>query len=94
MTTPQATTSNTGRFVWYELLTPDTNASVAFYGDVVGWKTEAFEGGGGSGRSGLNHQTPRSSMRICGLPVVLGKREARLLATTLAPKPVPITMAW
>ena len=39
----------TGRFVWYELLTPDTNASVAFYGDVVGWKTEAFEGGGSSG---------------------------------------------
>ncbi|HTM03696.1 MAG TPA: VOC family protein [Vicinamibacterales bacterium] len=24
-------------FVWYELLTPDANASERFYGDVVGW---------------------------------------------------------
>jgi predicted enzyme related to lactoylglutathione lyase len=43
------TPSHVGRFVWYELLTPDTDASVAFYGDVVGWKTQAFEGGGSSG---------------------------------------------
>ncbi len=31
--------SNTGRFVWYELLTTDTQAAVAFYSEVVGWKT-------------------------------------------------------
>ena len=26
-----------GRFVWYELMTTDTEAAKAFYGDVVGW---------------------------------------------------------
>jgi predicted enzyme related to lactoylglutathione lyase len=37
--------STVGRFVWYELLTTDTKAAMAFYGEVVGWKTEAWEGG-------------------------------------------------
>jgi predicted enzyme related to lactoylglutathione lyase len=32
-----------GHFVWYELLTTDPNAAVAFYTDVVGWRTEAWE---------------------------------------------------
>jgi predicted enzyme related to lactoylglutathione lyase len=31
-----------GRFVWYELLTTDPKAAVAFYTEVLGWKTEAF----------------------------------------------------
>lgn len=31
-----------GRFVWYELVTSDTAKAIAFYGDVVGWKTELF----------------------------------------------------
>jgi predicted enzyme related to lactoylglutathione lyase len=35
---------NIGRFVWYELLTSDPKAAIAFYGDVVGWKTQPFEG--------------------------------------------------
>jgi predicted enzyme related to lactoylglutathione lyase len=34
--------TNPGRFVWYELLTSDPSAAIAFYGDVVGWKTEPF----------------------------------------------------
>jgi predicted enzyme related to lactoylglutathione lyase len=34
-----------GRFVWYELLTSDPAAAIAFYTDVVGWKTEAWESG-------------------------------------------------
>lgn len=29
--------SSTGRFVWYELMTTDTEAATAFYSDVVGW---------------------------------------------------------
>lgn len=29
-----------GRFVWYELMTDDMEAAVAFYGDVVGWGTQ------------------------------------------------------
>ncbi|HVV85913.1 MAG TPA: VOC family protein [Kofleriaceae bacterium] len=38
--------SNDGRFVWHEHLTPDPKASIAFYTEVVGWKTEAFGDGG------------------------------------------------
>jgi predicted enzyme related to lactoylglutathione lyase len=33
-----------GRFVWYELMTPDTKGAIAFYSEVIGWKTQAFEG--------------------------------------------------
>jgi len=38
-------TSNTGRFFWYELLTTDPKAAIEFYTDVVGWKTQAWESG-------------------------------------------------
>lgn len=34
----------TGKFFWYELMTSDVDAALAFYGDVVGWRTEAFGG--------------------------------------------------
>ena len=30
-------TNSHGRFVWYELTTPDVKAAKAFYADVVGW---------------------------------------------------------
>jgi predicted enzyme related to lactoylglutathione lyase len=33
---------NTGRFVWYELLTTDPEQAIAFYSHVVGWKTQPF----------------------------------------------------
>jgi predicted enzyme related to lactoylglutathione lyase len=36
--------SNTGRLVWYELLTTDPKAAIEFYTDVIGWKTEPFGG--------------------------------------------------
>jgi hypothetical protein len=36
--------NDAGRFVWYDLLTTDTKAAAAFYGEVVGWKTQAWEG--------------------------------------------------
>lgn len=32
-----------GRFVWHELMTTDTKAAMAFYSEVIGWKTQAFE---------------------------------------------------
>src|SRR4026207_1407440 len=35
-------TANAGRFVWYEHLTRDPKAAMAFYSDVVGWKTQPF----------------------------------------------------
>ncbi len=37
--------SNRGRFVWYELLTNDPEAAKAFYGEVVDWKAEPWNGG-------------------------------------------------
>jgi predicted enzyme related to lactoylglutathione lyase len=37
--------TNTGRFVWYELLTSDPKAAISFYTEVVGWKTQAWEKG-------------------------------------------------
>jgi predicted enzyme related to lactoylglutathione lyase len=33
-----------GRFVWYELLTTDSNAATRFYTDVVGWGTQNWQG--------------------------------------------------
>ncbi|HSD90436.1 MAG TPA: VOC family protein [Kofleriaceae bacterium] len=38
--------TNTGRFVWYELLTNDPKGAIAFYTEVVGWKTELFDDSG------------------------------------------------
>jgi predicted enzyme related to lactoylglutathione lyase len=35
-----------GLFVWYELLTKDSRAAIAFYSEVVGWKTQPFGEGG------------------------------------------------
>jgi uncharacterized protein len=35
-----------GRFCWYELMTTDPKAAEGFYGKVVGWRAEAFPGGG------------------------------------------------
>ena len=32
--------SNHGRFIWYELLTPDVAGAKAFYGAVVGWTSQ------------------------------------------------------
>ena len=36
------TTSNNGRFVWHEHLTKDPQAAIAFYTEVIGWKTQPF----------------------------------------------------
>jgi uncharacterized protein len=32
----------TGRFVWHELSTTDDRAAIAFYTEVIGWRTEQF----------------------------------------------------
>ena len=39
------TNSNVGRMVWDELLTTDPKGAVAFYPEVVGWKTQKWEHG-------------------------------------------------
>jgi predicted enzyme related to lactoylglutathione lyase len=38
--------ANAGQFVWFDLLTKDPKAAMAFYGEVVGWKTQPFGDGG------------------------------------------------
>jgi len=40
-----ASTKN-GTFVWHELVTKDAKGAMAFYGEVVGWKTQPFGDGG------------------------------------------------
>lgn len=35
-----------GRFLWYDLMTPDPEAAKAFYTKVVGWGTESWDGAG------------------------------------------------
>jgi len=35
-------TDFTGKFFWYELMTSDPQAAIAFYADVVGWTAAAF----------------------------------------------------
>jgi predicted enzyme related to lactoylglutathione lyase len=35
--------NHAGRYVWFELMTTDTKAAIAFYTEVVGWKTQAWE---------------------------------------------------
>ena len=34
-----------GRFVWYEMLTIDKDASIDFYKQIVGWGTQDWEDG-------------------------------------------------
>ena len=34
-----------GHFCWYELVTNDVNGAIAFYKNVIGWGTQAWEGG-------------------------------------------------
>ncbi len=38
--------STKGRFVWYELMTTDTDAAKSFYHKAVGWGSMVFEGAG------------------------------------------------
>lgn len=33
-----------GRFIWYDLITPDPDGAVDFYKDIVGWKTQKWDG--------------------------------------------------
>jgi predicted enzyme related to lactoylglutathione lyase len=40
-------TDHAGRFIWYELMTTDTDAAGAFYRSVVGWDVSPFGGDGG-----------------------------------------------
>jgi predicted enzyme related to lactoylglutathione lyase len=39
------TDTNTGRFVWFELMTTDPKAAIAFYSEVIGWHAQPWESG-------------------------------------------------
>src|SRR5689334_20531413 len=66
--------TNTGRFVWYELLTTDPRGAIAFYSDVVGWKTQAWETGdytmwvGGQGPLGGVTLLPEAAKQMGASP--------------------------
>jgi predicted enzyme related to lactoylglutathione lyase len=49
---------NTGRFVWYELMVNDAKAAIAFYTEVIGWKTQPFAEGGGDYTMWVGSQGP------------------------------------
>src|ERR1700743_771600 len=60
----RAMSDDQGRFIWYELMTPDVEGAKAFYGAVVGWTAQAMPMGDGPaytlrsgnvGRSGPLH---------------------------------------
>ena len=38
--------ANNGRFVWHDHMTKDPKAAIAFYSEVIGWKTQPFAEGG------------------------------------------------
>ena len=65
-----------GKFFWYELMTSDPQAALAFYGDVVGWTSQPFGGerteepyhvisGSAGGMGGVLAITPQ--MAECGM---------------------------
>ena len=41
-----ADASNHGRYIWHELMTPDTTSAGAFYSKVVGWTVEPWKSDG------------------------------------------------
>jgi len=60
-----------GRFVWYENLTKDVDAALAFYRAVIGWSTQSWTGmgepyymfaNGGAVLAGLMKMPPEAEM--------------------------------
>jgi uncharacterized protein len=60
-----------GRFAWHELMTPDPDAAIRFYSQVVGWGIEQFPGmpdyrmwtSGGKQRGGVMRQSEEERRR-------------------------------
>jgi predicted enzyme related to lactoylglutathione lyase len=55
-----------GRFVWYDLMTTDTAAAQDFYKQVVGWKTQVWEGSSQPYTMWTRGETPIGG--VMGLP--------------------------
>jgi len=66
-----ATAVTRGRFAWHELMTPDPDAAIGFYRQVVGWGVEQFPGmpdyrmwtSGGKQRGGVMRQSDEERRR-------------------------------
>ena len=66
-----APTVTRGRFAWHELMTPEPDAAIRFYGQVVGWSIEQFPGmpdyrmwtSGGKQRGGVMRQSEEERRR-------------------------------
>src|ERR1041385_2571251 len=66
-----ATAVTRGRFAWHELMTPDPEAAIEFYRQVVGWGIEQFPGmpdyrlwtSGGKQRGGVRGQSEEERRR-------------------------------
>jgi hypothetical protein len=65
--------ANDGRFVWYEHVTKDPKAAIAFYSDVIGWQTQPF-GQGGDYTMWVGSQGPLGG--VIGLPEQAAKMGA------------------
>ncbi|HET6972241.1 MAG TPA: VOC family protein [Phenylobacterium sp.] len=73
-----------GRFIWYELMTPDVAGAKAFYGKVAGWGAQDMPMGdgppytvldvGGAGVGGIDAAAGR--VKAAGGQVVNGPMEA------------------
>jgi predicted enzyme related to lactoylglutathione lyase len=81
---------NTGRVVWYELLTSDVNAAIAFYTEVIGWKTQAWEAGNytmwasAQGPLGGVTQLPEQAKQMGAWPYWQGNAQVANLDTAIA----------
>lgn len=71
--------SNVGRFVWHEHMTTDPKAAIAFYSEVVGWKTQPFGEGhdyemwvGSQGPLGGVMQLPEEAKKMGARPNWMG----------------------
>ena len=52
----------TGRFVWHDLMTTDTEGAKKFYSEVAGWGTQEWQGGGGPYTMWTNNGVPFGGM--------------------------------
>jgi predicted enzyme related to lactoylglutathione lyase len=82
--------TNTGAFVWYELLTTDPKAAIAFYTDVAGWKTQRWEEGdytmwtGAQGPLGGVNLLPDAAKKMGAPPYWQGSIEVANVDDTVA----------
>ncbi len=82
---------NNGQFVWHEHLTKDPKAAIAFYTEVVGWKTQPFaEGGdymlwvGSQGPLGGVMKLPEEAEKMGAKPSWMGNVQVENVDATVA----------